>query len=191
MVLTAALTVPVGPGAAFAESASEGSLDWGIRTSFNNYTGGPSEILGGAAESPTGFTFELVSQKYEAETNLTDLQFNGFVRYLQYCDIPTNPATGGCALDLRFEDPRVVISDSDSYLEATVYSKQYPSGEIWAPSEPVRVANLHTASATMDASDGRVKWSNIASTLTEDGNKMFSEFYSPGEALDPLSRLCR
>lgn len=29
VVLTAALTVPVGPGAAFAESASEGSLDWG------------------------------------------------------------------------------------------------------------------------------------------------------------------
>ncbi|MBT1017720.1 HtaA domain-containing protein [Canibacter sp. lx-72] len=193
VLLGAAMVTPLGVNAAFAQnsaftqSAEDGNLDWGIRTSFNNYTGGATQLLDGVTKNTNGFTFKLASKKYEAATNLTDLQFNGTVAYRKYCDNPEKPLEGNCALDLKFQNPRVVISDTESYLEAKVYSKQYPSGGVYAPADPVHIAKLHTASATMTVQDGRVNWSNIATTLTEAGNKMFSEFYSVGEALDPLS----
>lgn len=178
---------PLGANSAFAQTAEDGSLDWGIRSGFNNYTGGATQVIDGASKSPTGFTFELVSKRQESAGNLTDLQFNGTVVYRKYCSIPDKPLEGTCALDLRFNDPRIVISDNGSYLEATVSSKQFPSGELWEPKTPVRVADLHTSSAILTEQNGRVTWSNISATLTEDSYKMFTGFYEPGEQLDPIS----
>lgn len=186
--VAAMLVAPLGASsAAFAQTAEDGSLNWGIRSSFDNYTGGATQVTDGAVKNATGYSFELVSKRYEAAGNVTDLQFNGTVIYRKYCSIPSKPMEGTCSLDLRFNDPRIVISDAESYLEATVSSKQYQTGETWAPEAPVRIANLYTSSATMTSADGRVNWANIASTLTPEGNKMFSDFYKVGEALDPIS----
>ena len=51
----------------------------------------------------------------------------------------------------------------------------------------MRFANLHTASAGFKNENGRIEWSQIPTSLTEEGNKMFSEFYTVGEGLDPVS----
>lgn len=187
--LCGALLVPLGASAAAAQGNDDakGSLEWGIRASFNNYTGGATVISDGATKTANGFSFELVEQSYSAAGNRTEAQFNGTVIYRKYCSIPEKPLEGTCQLDLTFNDPKVVISDEGSYLEATVSSKQYGKNETFAPETPVRVANLFTSSANFSSDNGRVNWSNITTSLTEDGNKMFSGFYNVGEGLDPLS----
>lgn len=187
--LCGALLVPLGASAAAAQGNDDakGSLEWGIRASFNNYTGGATVISDGATKTANGFSFELVEQSYSAAGNRTEAQFNGTVIYRKYCSIPEKPLEGTCQLDLTFNDPKVVISDEGSYLEATVSSKQYGKNETFVSETPVRVANLFTSSATFSSENGRVNWSNITTSLTEDGNKMFSGFYNVGEGLDPLS----
>ncbi|SQG63409.1 cell-surface hemin receptor [Corynebacterium renale] len=168
--------------------ATTGALEWGLRPSFNSYTGGPTIIDEGATQPVTGtFSFPLKSHTYDAAENRVEAQFSGRVVYKQYC--PTKePATDpNCALDLTFKDPKVVIDDDGSYLEGTVSSKQYPKGGVFAPGKPVKVATLNTDAANYTNTNGTVKWENISSTLTQEGWKMFSEFYEVGEALAPVS----
>ena len=188
LVLAAAISASLLPlSAASAVEEDTDTLRWGIRASFNNYTGGATQVLDGATREGNGFVFELVEQSFDTETNRTEAQFDGTVIYRKYCEDNTQPMEGNCQLDMRFNDPKVVISDTESYLEATVFSKQYLSGETYAPERPVRIANLYTSAATFSDTDGTIKWDNIATSLTAEGNLMFSEFYNAGEGLDPLS----
>ena len=121
-------------------------------------------------------------QSYDPAENRTEAQFRGEVIYKKYCH-----DNGSCDLDLSMKNPKVVIADNGSYIEATVSSKQYNKNETYAPATPVRIANLHTASAGFKNDNGRIEWSQIPTSLTEEGNKMFSEFYTVGEGLDPVS----
>ncbi len=184
--LVAASLLPVTP--AFAETAA-GSLTWGIRSSFNSYTGGPFAVQDGAkknANNPYIFDFTLTDVTFDPETKRTEAQFDGTIIYRNYCG-KLEKTPENCALDFNLEDPKVVISPEDSYLEATVDSKQYPDGGRFKPGKPVQIAKLHTDSATFSEQDGWVHWSDISTTLTEDGNGLFSRFYNVGEGLDPVS----
>lgn len=92
-----------------------------------------------------------------------------------------------CSLDLSMKDPKIVIAPEGSYMEATVRSRQYATGQYFAPEKPVRIVNLYTSGAQFKDSDGKISWSDIATALTSDGVKMFSDFYNENEGLDPLN----
>ena len=177
---TMAALLPISP-VAQAQGAT-GELTWGIRSSFNNYTGGASELRDGAERKGNAFSFPLVSQSYNAAEDRTEAQFRGEVVYKKYCR-----DNGSCDLDLSMKNPKIVIDDDGSYIEATVSSKQYNKNETYAPATPVRIANLFTPSAGFKSDNGRIEWSEIPTSLTEEGNKMFSEFYTVGEGLDPVN----
>ena len=171
-------------------------LAWGIRTSFTNYISGPSELSGGVRFEDGRFHFPLKEQSFDPETHRLDAQFEGTVTYLNYCASQKgnwfNQADGferikPCALDLVISNPRVVIGDNESFVEATISSKQYPLGNTYAPKEPVRIATLFPGGAGFNAADGVVSWDNVAATLTEEGVLAFSEFYNVGEGLDSLA----
>ncbi|MGV0414917.1 HtaA domain-containing protein [Corynebacterium phoceense] len=175
------LTVPA------SAATADGHLHWGIRASFNSYTNGATYVGDGATRTDNGFDFELTDVTFDKESKRTEAQFNGTILYRKYCQDASQPMTSVCDLDLRFEDPKVVLSPAESYLEAHVSSKQYLKNEIYAPKEAVKIATLKPSSATFTNEGGRVSWENIASTLTEEGNRMFSEFYTVGEGLDPVA----
>ncbi|MDO4241286.1 MAG: HtaA domain-containing protein [Microbacteriaceae bacterium] len=172
---------------AFAVPNEDGHLHWGIRSSFNNYTGGATKVDEGASRVGNGFQFKLTDVTYDAATKTTTAQFKGTVLYRKYCENKENPLVGNCWLDLNFKNPKVVLSPEKSAIYATVSSKQYPLGGVYAPTEPVPVAELHPDSAMFSKADGRISWKDIPTTLTEEGLKMFSNFYNKGEGLDPLS----
>ena len=179
-IATMAALLPISP-VAQAQSVT-GELNCGFRSSFNNYTGGASELRDGVERKGNTFSFPMESQSYDQAENRTEAQFRGEVIYKKYCH-----DNGSCDLDLSMKNPKVVITDNGSYIEATVSSKQYNKNETYAPATPVRIANLHTASAGFKNNNGRIEWSQIPTSLTEEGNKMFSEFYTVGEGLAPVS----
>lgn len=185
------------PVAELAEGISNtGSLTWGIRTSFNNYTGGPTSVFGGAKENANKneFTFPLESTSYDAETEKFEARFKGGLRYQKYCRLNAGTATKSdyekatCELDLKIENPRIVIAKEGSYVYATVSSKQYRKNNTYTNNGNENpLAELITASAEFTKTETAVTWHGIPTTLTEDGNKMFSEFYSAGSALAPIT----
>ncbi|NON70760.1 hemin receptor [Corynebacterium ulcerans] len=173
------------PVAELAEGISNtGSLTWGIRTSFNNYTGGPTSVFGGAKENANKneFTFELEKTSYNPTTERFEAQFKGGIQYKKYCN-----GTDTCELDLKLENPRIVIEKEGSFIYGKVTSKQYKKSETYTNNGDVPIAELYTAGADFKHTDDTASWSNIPSTLTQAGNKMFSEFYSVGSGLAPLS----
>ncbi|OAG69983.1 hemin receptor, partial [Corynebacterium ulcerans] len=180
--------VSLTPVAYSQDASAEGSLSWGIRSSFNNYTGGATKLSDGAARSDKSFTFPLVSQTFNESTSKLEAQFKGEVLYKKYCKNTgkKDPVDDECSLDLSMKNPKVVIAPEGSYMEATVRSKQYTTGQYFSPEGPVRIANLYTSGAQFTDSEGKISWSDIATALTPDGVKMFSDFYNENEGLDPL-----
>ncbi|ARU46933.2 HtaA domain-containing protein [Corynebacterium silvaticum] len=180
--------VSLTPVAYSQDASAEGSLSWGIRSSFNNYTGGATKLSDGATRSDTSFTFPLVSQAFDESTSKLEAQFKGEVLYKKYCKNAgtKDPVEDDCSLDLSMKNPKVVIAPEGSYMEATVRSKQYTMGQYFSPEKPVRIANLYTSGAQFTDSEGKISWSDIATALTPDGVKMFSDFYNENEGLDPL-----
>ena len=187
-----AASVMVVPGMPVALAAENGSLLWGIRASFNNYVGGPVLVGDGATEDKsTGaqrFSFPLENANYDRDEVRLEAQFKGTVKYKQYCDGNEDKLNARCDLDLTFSNPKVVLDDDkDSYIEATVNSRQYLSGTYYdGDGQPVRVVNLYPQSGTFRNVDGTINWSEIPATLTEQGNMMMSEFYDVGEGMDPV-----
>lgn len=173
---------------AWAQDAPTGSLSWGIRASFDNYTSGATFIEDGATRQNNAFNFPLASYSFDREAERTEAQFTGTVRYRKYCGGSSEKDLSAvCQLDLTFKNPKVVIDKDGSYVEATVRSRQYEKNTFYEPKEPVKVATLATVSGNFTKDNGQINWSRIPTRLTEEGVSMFSGFYERGEGLDPLS----
>lgn len=193
---------PVGAEQAHSVAAEsgKGSLNWALRDSFlryslgaTNVTGGASKIYSNGTTTPSSqsdtveqyYKFSLKNASFEDATKITRAEFEGSIEYFKYCE--GKPAErGNCALELTIKDPTVVLSPEGSYVEADVRSKQYPSGEIFEK-EDAKIANAWTKTAKFEEKDGKVSWSGINTSLTEDGVHTFSNFYDLGGPLAPLS----
>ncbi|APZ32190.1 Cell-surface hemin receptor [Corynebacterium pseudotuberculosis] len=177
--------------AAAVDRKDKGStLTWGVRSSFNNYIGGPTAMLDDATQNDkkNQFTFNLESVSYESDTEKLEAKFKGGVHYQKYCDDNTNHT--GCKLDLKIENPRIVMSKDGSHVFAKVSSKKYNSNETYTNSgtdDAKPIAQLYTANAVFEEKDGKVTWSEIPTLLTQDGSEMFSNFYPVNSSLDPLT----
>ncbi|WP_448859869.1 HtaA domain-containing protein [Corynebacterium propinquum] len=183
-----------------AAESGKGSLNWALRDSFlryslgaTNVTGGASKIYSNGTTTPSSqsdtveqfYKFNLKNAGFDDATKITRAEFEGSIEYFKYCE--GKPAErGNCALELTIKDPTVVLSPEGSYVEADVRSKQYPSGEIFEK-EDAKIANAWTKTAKFEEEDGKVSWSGINTSLTEDGVHTFSNFYDLGGPLAPLS----
>ncbi|VEH06001.1 Cell-surface hemin receptor [Corynebacterium kutscheri] len=172
------------------KKSTENALTWGVRSSFNNYTGGPTKVFDGAEqnEQKNQFTFQLYSVTYDKDKEKLEAKFKGGVHYQKYCTDNTNHT--GCELDLKIENPRIVMSKEGSHVFAKVSSKKYKSAETYTnegTDDTKPLATLYTANARFEEKDGKVIWSEIPALLTKDGSEMFSEFYPVNSALDSLT----
>ena len=183
-----------------ASESTKGSLKWALRDSFLRYSLGATNVGDGAtkiysngtttpsSESDTVeqyYKFNLKKAGFEDATKITRAEFEGSIEYFKYCE--GRPAErGNCALELTIKDPTIVLSPEGSYVEADVRSKQYPSGEIFQKDD-AKIAQAWTKTAKFEENDGKVSWSGINTSLTEDGVRTFSNFYDLGGPLAPLS----
>lgn len=183
-----------------AAESGKGSLNWALRDSFLRYSLGATNVTGGATKiysngttTPSSerdtveqyYKFNLKKAGFEDATQITRAEFEGSIEYFKYCEGKT-AERGNCALELTIKDPTIVLSPEGSYVEADVRSKQYPSGEIFEK-EDAKIAQAWTKTAKFEEKDGKVSWSGITTSLTEDGVHTFSNFYDLGGPLAPLS----
>lgn len=190
MTVTVACTAVQATSPAVAETAREQvppELQWSLRSTFNNYIGGPVAVGDGATWKDGSFTFSPSDTVWDASQQRLEAHYLGSIRYRGHCDgADPKDLESACALDLSMKNPTIVLDDDGSYVEAEVRSNQYPSGGVYAPAEPVRIATLATAGAKRQQTATGWQWSGVTATLTAEGNKMFSNFYKEKEALDPL-----
>ena len=79
LVSVALISALLQPAAVATAQTAPGSLSWGIRSSFDNYTGGATAITGGAQRVNNAFTFPLASNTYNADEQRSEIQFSGEV----------------------------------------------------------------------------------------------------------------
>lgn len=183
-----------------AAESGKGSLNWALRDSFLRYSLGATNVTGGATKiysngttTPSSqsdtveqyYKFNLKNASFEDATKITRAEFEGSIEYFKYCE-GREAKRGNCALELTIKDPTIVLSPEGSYVEADVRSKQYPSGEIFQKDD-AKIAQAWTKTAKFEENDGKVSWSGINTSLTEDGVRTFSNFYDLGGPLAPLS----
>lgn len=157
-------------------TAIEGSLVWGVKSSFRSYiTGtiakGSISLLDGATSAGAGYWFGQSGTDWTPESGLGSTSYAGGVRFVGHSGV----------LDLTMSDPVVRI---DSASRGTLLLRV----DGGAPSP---VASLDLAAAGRADVDGGVSYSNVPVTLTSSGAAMFShgssQFYAAGERMDSLS----
>lgn len=154
----------------------EGSLVWGVKSSFRSYiTGtiakGSVTLRDGAASSGSGYWFGQSGTDWTAESGLGSTRYAGGVRFQGHAGV----------LDLTLSDPVVRI---DSATAGTLFMRINGGAS-------TAVGALDLAAATRTSVDGGISYANVPVTLTASGATMFSygssQFYSAGERMDPLS----
>lgn len=154
----------------------EGSLVWGVKSSFRSYiTGsiakGSVTLRDGATSAGTGYWFGQSGTDWTASAGTGSTRYAGGVRFQGH----------GGILDLSLSDPVVRI---DSASAGTLFMR-INGGATTA------VGALDLGAATRTSVDGGISYSNVPVTLTSSGATMFSygssQFYGAGERMDPLS----
>ncbi|MBP1327090.1 peroxiredoxin [Leucobacter exalbidus] len=169
------------------------SLTWGVKGSFRNYIynfkafEGKTALLG-SAEQPTAEGVFVWSDGVGSAANdgtEADVSFgagNGV-------HFQSHPMAGGHALDLKFTNPRVVVTSATTgELRLDVEGREFISttemGDAYTLKD-TKVATLTLPAPT--AKGNTLSWKNAAAVLTADGSAAFGDFYAKGEALDPVS----
>ncbi|MCK1816287.1 HtaA domain-containing protein, partial [Streptomyces sp. XM4011] len=167
------------PGAT-AFDLVDGTLDWGVKNSFNRYISGP--IAGGTITTDDGaeqhgdaFRFTNGTGSYDLTTHGVDTAFDGSVHYTGHHG----------ELDLKFSGLRVVTEGTGGTIVADVTI----AGEL---TEDVEVATLDLSGVQPGSGEGgAMVFADIPATLTEDGAQAFAyhgtPMYPEGTALDPAT----
>ncbi|WP_432053420.1 HtaA domain-containing protein [Streptomyces xiamenensis] len=168
------------PGASSFELI-DGTLDWGVKASFNRYISGP--IAGGSITTADGaetnadstFRFTNGTGGYDLPTHGVDTAFDGSVHYEGHHG----------ALDVKFSDLRVVTEGTAGAIVADITV----AGEV---TEDVEVAGLDLSSVRPGSGDGgAMVLADIPATLTKAGEQAFSyngsPMYPEGTELDPAT----
>lgn len=165
------------------DQQSTSSFSWGIKESFNSYVGGAYR-LDGVTYANGIYTFNNTTAVQK--DNAVELRGTGSIQFVSHCN-PDKTPIEDCPLNLTFSNPRIVLNPGgESGVYFTVRTKNYMTKK-WEGPHEVQVASIDASAATQTEKDGTVTWTNLATNLTVDGNQAFSNFYTVGEALAPLT----
>ncbi|MFT4084740.1 MAG: HtaA domain-containing protein [Nocardioides sp.] len=179
------LVAPTPSASADTADITDGSLSWGVRTSFRTYmaNGGTIDVGDGASVNDDGtYDFPVSSGSYDSTEGTTTVDFGGSVHFYKY-------ASGDIyLLDLTISNPTVVISADEQTLYADVVSREYgKSTSDLVDYGTIEVATLGATESDVATDDGVTTWSGLEAYLSEDAVDAFGGFYSAGSALDPVS----
>ncbi|MBU7599351.1 HtaA domain-containing protein [Streptomyces sp. P38-E01] len=187
-LLGALLFVPPAPTAAAADRTVQGGrLDWGIKSSFQNYVTGPIAMGSWSLSGGAGtvgeklFRFHSASGAYDPGAGSLSSAFGGGVRFTGHAK-----ADGENELDLTVSNPTVRISGRTGTLHADIRSKARGSGQI-SDRRQVPMASLNLGGVDMRGGGSRIALNGVPATLTADGAKSFAGYYEAGTPLDPVS----
>ncbi|MEU1814066.1 HtaA domain-containing protein [Streptomyces roseifaciens] len=186
-VASAAPAAPVDGNADGVRTVSGGRLDWGIKSSFQNYVTGPVaqgrwDLQGGAATiGGSRFRFHSAKGGYEAGNGAFEAGFSGGVHFTGH-----RKPDGSYELDLTISRPTVRIKDGSGTLYADMTSKAKGTGEVTQASR-VPLAALDLKGVNMRGAGTAVTLADVPATLTADGAKAFAGYYTAGTALDPVA----
>lgn len=157
-------------------SGAQGSLRWGVKSSFRSYITGPIakgaiSVSNGAAAQGSSYWFGQSATTWKKDATTSSTTYRGAVRFTGHAGV----------LDLTFSDPIVRI---DSPTQGSLLVRANGRGH-------VAVGNLALTSGARTATKGSVTYSGVPVTLTASGAQLFSygssAFYGPGTAMDPVT----
>ncbi|MFF2040246.1 HtaA domain-containing protein [Kitasatospora sp. NPDC058170] len=167
-----------GAGGPSSVTYDTGALDWGVKASFRSYVTGPIgqgsvELTGGATSNADGsFHFGLAGASYDLATHVLSSSFTGGVHFSAHHG----------ALDIALTDLRITTAGTTGTITADTASKESMSSPDVTRRDDVPLA---TFTVGRDTTNG----TSTATTLTEQGAKVFAGFYPAGSAMDPLALL--
>jgi len=183
-----------GSGDSTAVAVTQGSLHWGVKTSWRAYAGTPVRADdGGVTVNPDGtFTFPLTSGSYDPSTGTTTALFSGTLQWqghpAQTSGIsPPASYTGSTdtdLMDITLSDPAITIGPDGSNLAVDMVSSSLTTWE-YVDYGRVSFATLGTSGITTTVADGQTEWANVPTFLTQDGVDAFAGFLlgRPGHGL--------
>lgn len=158
----------------FAKAAvSPGYLSWGVKSSFRTYitTIAHGTITVGSGAGAVGGVYRFPQSaggSFDATTGLGSANYRGSVAFSGHSG----------ALSMSLSSPTVRVTSASAGVLSVVAAGL---GRI-----DIATLNLAAAGRSVDAT-GAVTYSNAPATLTAAGATAFSNYYSAGEALDPVS----
>ena len=199
LVATVAVGTMLEPAATAApedETAiHEGSLVWGFKQSWRNYTG-PGVPSGGATQDGDGITIWPLREGTFDPTGTTRLQFGGSLHYQSHWapdEVLITPPPGYTGptdiylLDVTLANPHVTISAGEQLLTMEATGRDLST---WLMVEYGRipVATLDIEEIVPVVGGGTTAWSGIPAFLTEPARTgVFMNQYQPAQPLDPVS----
>ncbi len=170
-------------------------LTWGVKASFRNYIynygsfKGRSTLLG-ATTQPTAkgeFVWNGGTGSVKSDASAAKVAL-GAANGVHF---QSHPMPGGYALDLRFTNPQIEVSENGAgklYLD--VKSRKFDGMDTvstqFFTQKKVHVADIQFPAATV--SGKTTTWKNAPVTLTKVGAAdAFGGFYQPGDAVDPVT----
>jgi hypothetical protein len=178
------------PSHAAPVAIADGTLSWGVRSSFRSYiegsiANGQVTTAGGATRTGNVFDFPAQSGSLDGSTAV-DAQYAGSVQFTGH-DFGSGPV-----LNVTLSDLRVVVSGStgslygDAAYGSGSLSSTTPSPIVQHDDVQIATLDLTSAPATAVGTTGW-RWTNAPATLTADGAAAFAGFYAAGELLDPVT----
>ena len=170
------------------------ALEWGIRSSFNNYVGGSTHIFDGAKTSGKSYLWPYLGTD-KNEDGSVSINYGGTVNFMKYCTDPEDPQRGACQLDLTLSNPTIktVPGTGKGMLSVVVHTIDYATKQ-WSGPERIDFAVVDfdagrfNQGKTADAELGEVtSWRGVAGALTAAGNQAFSNFYAEHGFVNSLS----
>ncbi len=171
-------------------AVSGGTLEWGFKTPFRSYirsgaAHGAITATAGAVETANGFTFTSPRGVLRADGT-------GDARYAGAVYFEGHGSGDEALLRLWICRPRVVLtSPTAAVLRADIASRTLESQEV-VEYPNVALADLNVASTTPTNIGSTRTWSDVPTTLRQEGAGAFASFYQAGQELDPITfRLVR
>lgn len=169
---------------------TEGALVWGYKATFRNYVSESGRsVAGGATMDSVGIvTFPVTTGTFTEVGGTTDLSFAGSVHYEKYCGMFEWYEADECALDITFDQLRLVISATEQTLYAHVISREHDTGT--AKGElvdlgVVPLARLAVGPADVSTAAGVTSWTGIQAALSAEAGIPVG--YNQGTPLDSLA----
>jgi len=157
----------------------EGTVTWGVRTSWRGYAG-PGEMSEGLTANTAGeYLWKVEDGTYDPATKHLELHTSGKVHWTLHEG----------ALDVTLSNLTLVVDGEDPQVLVDTVSRSQ-SGEM-VDYGTIALVDLDLGDAQVATTDGSTSWTGLTSSLAHVGQEVFAGFYSSGAPFDTVSATYR
>ena len=156
---------------------TDGTVVWGFKKSWRNYTGPTAVTLsGGVKVGETGeYVWPIKQGTFNKTTNATHLDLDGTLHYQWYKEGDIY------LLDITFSDVSIDISSEQQVITANYKGSSRENPGKIEDYGRITVSTLDLSKSTFSSLDDETNWSNIETLIAE------VPLYSPGTQADPVA----